>query len=204
MSPLNVKYRFWSVSHILHKGLLCLCGAVLIIVTFATAPLHASVNKIMLICETGVCPYFEASLLAPDGWEVDKTASQAYRTRFLVEEGKTFHNSSAVIYAKAVWNGDSKLLQELIDGHINDWQQRNLGTEVQFLEKIENAYLDEFELFVFENPELTSQPYEIVAFAMDFDDEGNEYWLTVVLTGKTKEDVQKYKKVYSTILSNYK
>jgi hypothetical protein len=54
--------------------------------------------------------------------------------------------------------------------------------------------------FVFENPDKAQQAYEIGAFGIDSDKDGNEFVLDVVISGSSKEALDRADAAYVTFL----
>ena len=54
--------------------------------------------------------------------------------------------------------------------------------------------------FAFENPSKAQQAYEIGAFGIDADKDGNEFFLDVVITGGSKQDLDRAGKDYVAFL----
>ena len=141
-------------------------------------------------------------LTPPDGWVIDKQASKKNKVQIMVPKGKTFANAPALIYVQVFYHADKQQSLANFAGVSNGrWRAAVKDAKVSELPTIGRAngkpgYLR----FAFENPSKTQQAYEIGAFGIDSDKDGNEFVLDVVMTGAEKATLDRAEKDYIAFL----
>jgi hypothetical protein len=164
---------------------------------------HAEVKKYVEICGgQQLCPHFQLVLTPPDGWVIDEAATKENKVQMLVPKGKTFGNAPALIYVQVLYHRDK---QETLDAFAKLSNDRWLAdvpnakiTPLAAVDRINRK--PGFLRFAFENPSNAQQAYEVGAFGIDGDTDGNEFVLDVVMTGATKAALDKADKDYIAFL----
>jgi len=183
-----------------------LAGAVMT-AGFAIGPAGAEVQKFMNICgkaEQGVrlCPSFALVLTPPGGWVEDKAASRQNGVQMMVPKGKTFRDAETLIYVKVSHHQDkNQPLADFVRVSQDRWRAAVPDTKIGNLPEL--ARKDgkpPFLLFEYENPSRAQQSHERVAFGLDTDKDGNEYVLTVVMTGRSKKGLEQADRPYKEFL----
>jgi hypothetical protein len=172
-----------------------------------TGTARAEVQKFLNPCgaNTGVqklCPSFQLVLTPPDGWIVDAKASAENKLQIMVPKGTDFASAPALIYVQVFYHSDKQ--QSLADfARVSNqrWQATVKGAKISELPAVERAngkagYLR----FAFENPRQAQQAYEMGAFGIDTDKDGNEYILDVVMTGAEKSALDRAENDYVAFL----
>ena len=103
----------------------------------------------------------------------------------MVPKGKTFANAPALIYVQVFYHADKQQSLANFAGVSNGrWRAAVKDAKVSELPTIGRANgKPGFLRFAFENPSKTQQAYEVGAFGIDSDKDGNEFVLDVVMTG---------------------
>ena len=168
------------------------------------AQANAEVKKFLEMCDGKLCPYFELVLKAPDGWSEDKAASKRNRVQVLLPNSKTFGNAEALIYVKVTAKDKAQPLADFIKVSQDRWRKSLPDTKISKLANVQRANgKPAFETYTYENPSQPQQGFEIAAFGVDSDVEGNDYVLQVVITGPSKKAIAATEKPFQTFLRTH-
>ncbi len=163
---------------------------------------QAEVQKFMNTCDGKLCPYYQLVLTPPDGWVIDREATKKYKVQIIVPRGKNFATAPALIYVQVFYHPNKQQpLADFASVSNGRWQAAVKDAKVSELPTVERAngkpgYLR----FAFENPSKAQQSYEIGAFGIDSDKDGNEFVLDVVMTGADKKALDRAEKDYIAFL----
>ncbi len=163
---------------------------------------QGEVQKFMNTCDGKLCPYYRLVLTPPKGWVIDQEATKKYNVQIIVPKGKNFATAPALIYVQVFYHANKQ--QPLADfASISNgrWRAAVKDAKVSELPAVERAngkpgYLR----FIFENPSKAQQRYEIGAFGIDSDKDGNEFILDIVMTGADKNALNRAEKDYIAFL----
>lgn len=188
------------------RARIVLLAAVLAAVA-SSAPARAEVRKFVNICgrnEQGVrlCPSFALMLTPPEGWVEDAAASKQNGVQMLVPRGQTFGSAETAIYVKVSYRADkNQPLSDFVRTSQERWRKAVPDTTIAALpEQPRDNGKPAFLLFRYENPSRPQQAHEIVAFGLDSDKDGNDYVLTVVITGSAKKFLERADEPYKAFL----
>jgi len=149
-----------------------------------------------------ICPSYQLVVTPPPGWIVEKEATRRYMVQMMVPKGKTFGNAEALIYVKVYQHGDRK--QPLADYARRSnarWRTAVPDTKISELSSVARANgKPGFLRFAYENPSKPEQAFEMDAFGYDFDKQGHEFVLQVVMTGRAKKQLELAEKDYIAFL----
>lgn len=168
---------------------------------------RAEVKKFAYLCGahegvSQICAFYQIALTPPDGWVVEETASKQNNVQMLVPKGKNFASAPALIYVQVFYHRDK---QQTLDDFAKNSNERWLGhvpnAKITPLPAVErtNGKAD-FLRFAFENPSRAQQAYELGAFGVDNDNDGNEFVLDVVMSGAAKAALDAAEKDYVALL----
>lgn len=183
--------RFRSIGMALTAGLLVAAGAA-----------QAEVQKFMNTCDGKLCPYYQLMLTPPDGWVIDPEATKARKVQIIVPKGKNFNSAPALIYVQVFYHPNKEQSLANFASVSNErWRTHVKDAKITELPAVARAngkpgYLR----FAFENPSKSQQAYEVGAFGIDSDTDGNEFVLDVVMTGLDKAAVDRAEKDYVALL----
>jgi hypothetical protein len=168
----------------------------------ASSATRADVEKFMSNCDGKLCPYFRFVLTPPDGWVVDEEATNKNKVQILVPKGKTFGNAPALIYVQVFFHRDKQQsLADFAEVSNGRWRAEVKDARISALPEIKRANgKPGFLRFAFENPSKAKQAYELGAFGIDGDKDGNEFVLDVVMSGLNKAAVDAAEKDYVAFL----
>ena len=165
---------------------------------------HAEIRKHVLLCDGQLCPFFEIILKAPDGWAEDKDASKQNNVQIVLPKGKNFRNAEALIYVKITAKDKNQPLSDFIKVSQDRWRKSVPDTRISKLANVERANgKPAFETYTYENPSRPQQAFEIAAFGIDTDAEGNDYVVQVVITGRAKKAIAQAEKPFQTLLRTH-
>ncbi|MGH6777824.1 MAG: hypothetical protein ACRECL_07425 [Bradyrhizobium sp.] len=167
----------------------------------AAAPAHAEVKKFMNRCNAGLCAYYRLVLTPPDGWVVDKQATEKRNVQIMVPKGTNFANAPLLIYVQVFYHDKKQTLADFASVSNGRWKAHVEDAKISELPAVARAngkpgYLR----FSFENPSKSRQPYELGAFGVDTDEDGNEFVLDVVMTGGDKAALDRADGAYIAFL----
>lgn len=165
---------------------------------------RAEVQKSMQICEGKLCPFFTLVLTPPADWDLDKAASEENRVQMLIPRGTNFHDARAVIYIRISAKDKNQPLSDFIRVSQERWRQSVTDTKISKLPAVERGNgKAAFEPFRYENPSRPQQPFELVAFGTDTDKDGNDFVLTVVVSGKDQKAIEQAQASYLELLRRH-
>ncbi|HEX3709971.1 MAG TPA: hypothetical protein VHV56_08790 [Pseudolabrys sp.] len=173
----------------------------LAVMLFAGAA-QAEVKKFMHQCDGKLCPSFQIVLTPPDGWVIDEEATRANRVQVIVPKGKDFSSAPALIYVQVYYHRDKQQsLADFAEVSNKRWLASVKDAKISERPAVERkngkpGYLR----FAFENPSKKQQAYEVGAFGIDADTDGNEFVLDVVMTGADKAALDRAEKDYIAFL----
>ena len=171
------------------------------ITILASGSATAEVQKSMLACNDKLCPSFSLVLTPPAAWDLDKAASEENRVQMLVPRGMNFHDARAVIYIRISAKDKNQPLSDFIRVSQERWRQAVADTKISKLPPVERGNgKAAFEPFRYENPSRPQQPVELVAFGTDTDKDGNDFILTVVMSGKDQKAIEQAQASYLELL----
>lgn len=168
-------------------AVLVLCGA-----TFAGmfgGLARAEVEKFLNPCgNQQMCASYELVLTPPDGWVLDKDATAKTKVQIIVPKGKTFATAEPLIYVQVFYHRDkSETLADFAHASNARWLTANPSAKISAMPSVDRANgKPGFLRFAFENPKKPQQAYEVGAFGVDSDKDGNEFVLDVVMSGSSK------------------
>jgi len=163
---------------------------------------QAEVQKFIRSCDGKLCPYYRIVLTPPDGWIIDEAATKKNDVQIIVPKGKTFGNAPALIYVQVFYHRDKRqTLAKFAEVSNDRWRARVKDAKISPLPAIERANgKPGFLRFAFENPGKAQQAFEVGAFGIDSDKDGNEFVLDVVMTGLNKSALDNAEKDYIAFL----
>ena len=170
---------------------------------FCGAPAHSEIEKFLIPCEGKICPFFRASVTAPDGWIEDKEATNYFKAVFILPRGMSFDDAPAKIYAIAVSNPEKKPLGVFLPNAIKDWKSRSKDAKVTRLDDLPRAGKPVFIRHQFEAPRLKEQGFELQAVTTDGDKDGNEFIVTITVSANSRDALKKAEPAYRAILEKY-
>jgi hypothetical protein len=183
--------RFQAVGTALALGLIA-----------CAAPAQAEVQKFMTVCGGKLCPYFRIALKPPHGWVLDADATRKNGVQIIVPAGTNFGDAPALIYVQVFYRRDKK--QSLADfARVSNerWRAHVQDAKITELPAVKRANgKPGFLRFAFKNPSKAQQAYELGAFGIDSDKDGNEFVLDVVMTGSDKTALDHAEKDYIAFL----
>ena len=170
---------------------------------FCSASARAEVQKFLNPCGAQqLCASYQLVLTPPEGWEIDKQASRQNKIQIIVPNGASFATADPLIYVEVFYHRDKQ--QTLADfARVSNarWVAANAKAKTSELAPVERSNgKPPFIRFVFENPDKAQQAYEIGAFGIDSDKDGNEFVLDVVVSGSSKEALDRADAAYVAFL----
>lgn len=164
---------------------------------------QAEVRKFVKPCGgQQLCPSFRLVLTPPDGWVLDQQASSENNVQIIVPKGKNFATAEPLIYVQVFYHRDKRQsLADFANVSNSRWLAAAKNAKIIDLPTIERANgKPGFLRFAYDNPDKTQQAYEIGAFGLDSDTDGNEFVLDVVMTANSKKALANAENDYVALL----
>ena len=170
---------------------------------FCGAPARSEIEKLLMPCQGKICPFFRASVTAPDGWVEDKEATNYFKAVFMLPSGTSFDYAPAKIYAVAVSNREKKPISVFLPNAIKDWKSRSKDAKITRLDDLPRPGKPAFLRHQFEAPRLKEQGFELQAVTTDGDKDGNEFIVTITVSANSRDALKKAEPAYRAILEKY-
>src|SRR5262249_11557401 len=169
---------------------------------FCAASTHGEVLKSLNSCGQQLCASYQLALTPPEGWVVDAKASSENKVQIMVPKGQSFATAEPLIYVQVFYHADKQqTLADIARASTARWLAANTGPMFSdFRGVVRASGTPPFLRFAFENPGKAQQAYEIGAFGTDSDKDGNEFVLDVVMTGNSKQALERADAAYVTFL----
>jgi hypothetical protein len=163
---------------------LLLAGALLI-----TGPARAEVRNLMAPCEGRLCPWFQAVVTPPAGWQENKAYGEESRMLILQPRKAKLRPSDPLIYVRASLIQDRRTLDEFIQVSQSRWRDSVPDTRIEKLPDIPRDGRDPARLFRYANPSRPRQAHELIAFVDASETDGRRFVHMVVLTASNRKAV---------------
>ena len=168
-----------------------------------TAPARAEVQKLLHPCGgLQLCASYQLVLTPPDGWVIDEKASNENKVQIMVPKGQSFATAEPLIYVQVFYHPDKQ--QTLADfAHSSNarWLAANPKSKITEMPAVERTNgKPAFLRFATENPGKMQQAYEIGALGPDSDKDGNEFVLDIVMSGSSKQALDRADATYVAFL----
>lgn len=175
--------------------------AALLAIGLGAAPPPARAAEIawfMSNCGTGkLCPWWQAKLTPPPGWQVDVAFGKERKTSALILKDNA--TDDPVIYVNTSYG------KETVDARIarseEHWRERQPDVRIERLEDVARASGETpFRLYRYRNPSHASQPIEYLAWADHTDAKGNHFVFMAVLTNAPEQVIEREKAAFLEVL----
>jgi hypothetical protein len=161
-----------------------------VLVLLAASSAYAEVRKLMKIGDGQLTPSFELVLAPPRGWIEEKEASRDNGVQIMVPRGRHFGNAPALMYVQISVRRDKQSLEDFVGNSQKRWREQVHDTKIEKLADVARANSQPaFVSYRYENPSRPQQRFEAVSFGLDKDNDGNEFFVMVALTGQDKKAI---------------
>ena len=165
---------------------------------FCSAAARAEVEKFLNPCSgQQLCPSFRLLLTPPDGWVLDQQATRRTTSRSSFPKAR-IATAEPLMYVQVFYHKDKQ--QSLADfARVSNerWLAASGNAKITDLPAVARANgKPGFLRFAYENPNKAQQAYEVGAFGIDSDKDGNEFVLDIVMTGSTKKALDRAENDY--------
>lgn len=161
---------------------------------------QAEIEKIAQVCDTGICFYWWPKLPALEGWHQDQDQSLHYGINALAPNGFSFVHAKTVMYAKASYKPrmpETKSLEMFISDDKAEFVEADPGVIITPAGELATADGKKFRSFTF-FPK-TKGNWEQVSYG-----EEGDFYLTFVLSSRSKDDFSKTQAIYTVLIAHYK
>lgn len=160
----------------------------------------AEIEKRAQMCPSGICLYWWPKLPPIKGWHQDQNFSYHYGVDALAPDGFTFSNAVAVMYANAAYkprDPRTKSLQMFIVNDQQGFRSSDPGIRITEVASLANGDGIKMRSYVFV-PKAKGN-WEQVTYG-----EEGDYYLTFVLSSRSKSGFQNARNAYRQMISEYK
>jgi hypothetical protein len=169
----------------------------------STIVARAEVQKFLNPCGgQKLCASYALVLTPPDGFIVDAKATAENKVQIMVPKGQSFASAEPLIYVQVFYQPDKQ--QTLADfARLSNarWLAANPRAKITELPAVERANgKPAFLRFAFENTGKAQQAYEVGALGVDYDKDGNDFVLDVVMSGSSKAALDRADAAYTAFL----
>ncbi len=176
---------------------------VLIAPLIRAAPASAEVQKLLHPCGgLQLCASYQLVLTPPDGWVIDEKASSETKVQIMVPKGQSFAAAEPLIYVQVFYHPDKQqTLADFARASNARWLAANPKSKITEMPVVERTNgKPAFLRFTMENPGKMQQAYEIGALGPDSDKDGNEFVLDIVMSGSSKQALDRADATYLAFL----
>jgi len=176
------------------------CITALLGVTLFSLATRAEIEKTVAPCDSGTCLYWWPKLPQIKGWHQDKDQSFNSGISAWAPNGHSFVNADAVIYAIATYKPtvpETKTLVNFISADTSRFIVSDPTISITEEKQLVTADGQKLRSFTF-LPE-SKGSWEVVSYG----EEGN-YYLTFVLSARSKEGFEKAQAAYRQLISGYR
>jgi hypothetical protein len=167
------------------------------------APARAEVQKLLHPCGgLQLCASYQLVLTPPDGWVIDEKASSETKVQIMVPKGQSFATAEPLMYVQVFYHPDKQqTLADFARASNARWLAANPKSKITEMPAVERTNgKPAFLRFAMENPGKMQQAYEIGALGPDSDKDGNEFVLDIVMSGSSKQALDRADATYLAFL----
>ncbi len=178
--------------------------ALLPALTVRAAPARAEVQKLLHPCGgLRLCASYQLVLTPPDGWVIDEKASNENKVQIMVPRGQSFATAEPLIYVQVFYHPDKQqTLADFARASNARWLAANPKSKITEMPAVERTNgKPAFLRFATENPGRTQQAYENGALGPDSDKDGNDFVLDIVMSGSSKQALDRADATYVAFLN---
>lgn len=184
-----------------------ICGMLLVSLSIAPFSSNAEIIKEAVLCEkTGsLCFYWWPKLPDVPGWRQDKGNSYHYSINAQTPTDSTFSDAETVIYAKAAYKAKEPELKDLngfIQNDLAAFRGDDPGIKISEIAPMQTLSGQQLKRFSFAPSGKGN--WEQVSYGEEKDKNGDEYFLTFVISSRTKAGLARNLSAYEQFISNYR
>jgi hypothetical protein len=164
----------------------------------------AEVEKFIQLGDGNLRPLFRLKFTPPDGWEANAEGTRTFGLPVYAPKGQGFHDAPAIIYIRVSYNENKRPIEAFIDVSQERWRDKVKDTQVAKVagEKRANG-LPDFTVYRLHNPSLPQQAYEMLAYGVDKDKDGNDFFVMISMTAMTQKAIDEAEAAYRAALRTH-
>jgi hypothetical protein len=149
------------------------------------------------------CVWHKAVVTPPKGWIEDKAWTERYQRLMLFENGDKGQDKP-VMYLRAHIGDESLALEDYIKVAQKRWQEDLENSSIEALPDLKRKGKPAFKMYLYKNPTVPDQAFELTAFTKDVDAEHPEetFFFQAVLSSPNKEELERAKAAFYELLRN--
>lgn len=150
-----------------------------------------------------LCVWHKAVVAPPKGWIEDEGWTARYQRLTLFENGDKSPDKP-LIYLRAHRGDNALVLEDYIRVAQKRWRENAVKSSIEALPDFERKGKPAFKMYLYKNPAIPDQAFELTAFTKDVDAEHPQetYFFLAVLSSPSMEEVERAKPAFYELLSN--
>lgn len=147
---------------------LSVASALLAALATATSTPAAELKGFVYPCpeKQSLCYWHKVVVAPPKGWQENQSWSERYRSLVLFPNGQT-SRSHPMLYIRAHHGDAEQSLEAYIKTAQDRWKQRLPDSTIEPRSDLERTGKPTIKLFLYRNPSVPDQPFELTAFMKD-------------------------------------
>lgn len=178
-------------------------GATLLQASAATRIAAASeLDGIMQICSGNkICSWFKTKAEPPKGWEADEEWTNRYEAVVMFKGGDQ-SKTAPMMYVRTHLAEKTIEIGDYIKGAQEGWLDKVKDSKITALPDVAREGKPTFKVFLYENPSVPDQAFELTAFTKDTDPSHDNatYFQQVVLVAPDKEVLESSRAAFEELL----
>jgi hypothetical protein len=171
---------------------------------FSVSTAFAEVEKFIQIGDGNLRPFFRLKFTPPEGWEANAEGTKTFGLPVYLPKGQSFHHAPAVVYVRVSYNENKRPIEQFIEVSQERWRNKVKDTQVTKVEGEKRANgLPDFIVYRLHNPSLPAQAYEMLAYGVDKDKDGNDYFVMISMTAMSQKAIEDAEAAYRTALRTH-
>ncbi len=148
-----------------------------------------------------ICFWHKAMVSPPRGWIEDEAWTHRYQAMVMFENGDK-RASKPVMYLRAHAGENTLALEDYIQVAQARWAKRSPGAEIEILQGFERPGKPLIKVYLYKNPSVADQAFELTAFMKDVDSAHPEqtYFLQAVLSTPDMKELERAKPAFYELL----
>ena len=150
-----------------------------------------------------ICVWFKPVAVLPKGWTEDEEWSYRYKALFLFQNGDR-STDKPVMYVHLRGAKKNETLEQFIEEAQKAWKGQKKGSTIEKLADFERGNKPSFKVFLYKNPSVPEQAFELTAFMQDQDsaNPSRTYFFEAVLICPNKEELERAKPAFYELIAS--
>jgi len=149
----------------------------------------------------GMCFWHKAVFDPPKGWMENESWTQRYKAAVLFPAGGQGRDKP-MMYVRAHQGDKDQTIESYAAGAQDRWRKRVPDTVIESLPDVERPGKQAIKLFLYKNPSVPDQAFELTAFMKDADNNNPDaiFFLQAVLVAPNSKELEKARPAFMEVL----